>query len=116
MTLKAFKTYFKLHAKTIGLIIVIGLILILHISSATKSKTIAQLLLKIKQTKLTNDIAIIQHTISVNNASISGLDKNNAQATATISAVESANAIAQSKLKDRALSLSDLAKQYQQLN
>jgi len=33
----------------------------------------------------------------------------------TISAVESANAIAQSKLKDRALSLSDLAKQYQQL-
>jgi len=116
MTLKAFKTYCKLHAKTIGLIIVIGLILILHISSATKSKTIAQLLLKIKMAKVTNDVATIQHTISVNNDSISGLDKSNAQAITTISAVESANAIAQSKLKDRALSLNDLAKQYQQLN
>jgi hypothetical protein len=116
MTFTAFLKYVKLHAKNITILSVIGLIIILVIISGGKSKQIQQLLLKIKQTKLTNDVAIIQHTISVNNASISGINSSTDQAKTQIAQVVQANTVAQAKIADKQTSINQLADMYNKLN
>lgn len=108
--------YCKLHAKTIGILAVIGLVFILVIISRGKSAQIQQLLLKLKQIKVTNDVAVIQHTININNQSISGLDASNEQAKATIAAVNTANTSAQAKIADKQTTIDQLAAAYNALN
>jgi len=116
MTYTAFMKYVKLHGKTIAICSAIGFVFILLMISANKSKQIQALLLKLQIVKVQNDVAVINHTITVNNQSIAGLDASDKQAAATIASVARDNASAQAQITAKQTTIDQLAKMYQDLN